>query len=452
MSRRDVGNEFVVALVVIGVLALALTFGIVLTLTQNANPTPAALAGTASVPPTVPTTGASATFVPSEPSEPTVPTQATDTAAPTTPAPSETPLAPTATRAQLQLTPLTPLITASDTQSPTATTAPTERTESTTEGATGVQRGTTTESAATTEPTRIAQLPASATATRTPSPRPTSTSTPSRAPSLTPTFTPSATFTFTASPTNSPTSSPTSSPTVTVTASATLTPSHTATNTRTATATASPTPVLTATPTLFIPTPLPDTPTPEPLPTSTPFSNCVPRRDWPTYQVQPGDTLFSIARRAGIRLADLLLANCISDPNNLIAGLTLRVPPGSPILSGTPAPPPTVALSGPNVRDCDNPAARIVNLTPGGTVRGTVPIIGTANIADFSFYKVEIQLDDGSPNWVNLLTNPVPVESGVLVRWNTVLYPPGVYWVALTAVDKSSAYPPPCQIRVIVAP
>ena len=75
-----------------------------------------------------------------------------------------------------------------------------------------------------------------------------------------------------------------------------------------------------------------------PLPSSTPVtirqsgnpapvvSNCTPRRDWLTYTVQRGDTLFNIAQRANSTVSELSTANCISDPSSLRTGQTLYVP------------------------------------------------------------------------------------------------------------------------------
>ncbi len=52
---------------------------------------------------------------------------------------------------------------------------------------------------------------------------------------------------------------------------------------------------------------------------------CTIRTDWPAYTVQRGDTLYSIARRAGITVAELMAGNCLTS-NLIIAGATLRVP------------------------------------------------------------------------------------------------------------------------------
>lgn len=81
---------------------------------------------------------------------------------------------------------------------------------------------------------------------------------------------------------------------------------------------------------------------------------CTPRSDWAfTYTVQRGDTLFSIARRVGLTLAQLQEGNCITNPNLLQAGQILRVPsqivtttapPNTAVPTNTPIP------AGPNLR------------------------------------------------------------------------------------------------------
>jgi LysM repeat protein len=58
-----------------------------------------------------------------------------------------------------------------------------------------------------------------------------------------------------------------------------------------------------------------------------PIAGCTPRADWPyTYVIVRGDTLFSIARRAGSTVNELAAGNCLADPTKISAGQTLRLP------------------------------------------------------------------------------------------------------------------------------
>jgi murein DD-endopeptidase MepM/ murein hydrolase activator NlpD len=61
--------------------------------------------------------------------------------------------------------------------------------------------------------------------------------------------------------------------------------------------------------------PIPPTPTP-----------CILRSDWFTYTVVRGDTLGSIARRAGSTIAELAAGNCLANVNIIFTGQTLYVP------------------------------------------------------------------------------------------------------------------------------
>jgi LysM repeat protein len=49
------------------------------------------------------------------------------------------------------------------------------------------------------------------------------------------------------------------------------------------------------------------------------------------YQVQPGDTLTSIARRFGITIASIVTANALENPDSLTLGQTLEIPPPPPV-------------------------------------------------------------------------------------------------------------------------
>lgn len=49
-----------------------------------------------------------------------------------------------------------------------------------------------------------------------------------------------------------------------------------------------------------------------------------------THEVQPGETLSSIAQAYGTTVDVLIVTNALEDPNSLAAGQLLRVPPPAP--------------------------------------------------------------------------------------------------------------------------
>lgn len=55
--------------------------------------------------------------------------------------------------------------------------------------------------------------------------------------------------------------------------------------------------------------------------------DCVPRADWPIYNVQQGDTLGIIAQRFGGTIEDIVAASCLANPDLIEIGQALRVPP-----------------------------------------------------------------------------------------------------------------------------
>ncbi len=55
-------------------------------------------------------------------------------------------------------------------------------------------------------------------------------------------------------------------------------------------------------------------------------TSCAVQTSWPVYVVASGDTLSTIAARTGSAVNDLLLANCLSNPDAISSGQQLRVP------------------------------------------------------------------------------------------------------------------------------
>lgn len=115
------------------------------------------------------------------------------------------------------------------------------------------------------------------------------------------------------------------------------------TQTSTITTTPSPLPSPTATATPFVPSTSTATPLPTDAPTSVPPTSSLPVVG--NYTIQSGDTLFSIAQRAGITADALAATNQISVYSTIYAGQVLNIPQGGTVPD--PVVQPTAAVEGP---------------------------------------------------------------------------------------------------------
>jgi hypothetical protein len=102
---------------------------------------------------------------------------------------------------------------------------------------------------------------------------------------------------------------------------------------------------------------------------------------------------------------------------------------------------------------CPNPNVRITSPGQNQVVQGNVPVRGTANIANFQYYKVEV--GPGSNPKDNEWTvvgrlHESPVNGGVLETFNSAAYPNGTYSLRLVVVDQTGNYPEPCRVTVTV--
>jgi LysM repeat protein len=192
-----------------------------------------------------------------------------------------------------------------------------------------------------------------------------------------------------------------------------------------------------------------------PLPTPPPSHCSGPPLDWVLYTVQPGDTMFSLARSRGVTVYDVLLANCLESVY-LYAGTPLYLPPAgpgpapgaSPVPGMTPATPPSVTRE-------PGAVCKITSPANGATVSGDVTFAGTALADDFLFYKLEALGPGTGGSWASLLGQVVhsPVEAGVLGTASLTLWQPGTYTVRLVVVDRTSNEVAGCSLTLsIVAP
>jgi LysM repeat protein len=169
-----------------------------------------------------------------------------------------------------------------------------------------------------------------------------------------------------------------------------------------------------------------------------------------TYVVRPGDNLTMIAIRYHTSVWQLLSMNAIANPNFIFAGQVLAVP------CPAPAPPPPQPQPKPRPRPelypavC-SPEVSIVSPKQNEHVRGFLYIIGTANIPDFQFYKVEYGMGEAPFEFYSISeVHRTPVVNGPLDVWYTDALPEGVYILRLTAVDNRGQFPPPCDVRVFI--
>jgi len=116
----------------------------------------------------------------------------------------------------------------------------------------------------------------------------------------------------------------------------------------------------------------------------------------------------------------------------------------------TPAPSPTPVPAPP--ANCSTPGVRITQPGAGQHVSGSVDIRGTASIANFSFYKVEIGLGEHPTRWTSISElHRTPVTDGFLDVLDASTLPAGTYSLRLVVVDVTGNFPPPCEVQIVVA-
>jgi hypothetical protein len=100
---------------------------------------------------------------------------------------------------------------------------------------------------------------------------------------------------------------------------------------------------------------------------------------------------------------------------------------------------------------CPNPNVRITSPGSNQVIQGSFPIRGTASIANFQFYKVEIGPGTNPKAWTVVgQLHYGPVNDGVLETLNAGAYAPGAYTLQLVVVDETSNYPDPCRVTVSI--
>ena len=123
------------------------------------------------------------------------------------------------------------------------------------------------------------------------------------------------------------------------------------------------------------------------------------------------------------------------------AAATNTLPPSPTPTTG---PPPT---RHPGAGVCGNPSAQIVSPAPGTLLSGVVTFTGSADMGNFSFYKLEIREDGSNPNtFTTIVTKEQPVLNGTLAAWDTRGISNGQWWFRLMVVDRNGNFIEPCTI------
>lgn len=187
------------------------------------------------------------------------------------------------------------------------------------------------------------------------------------------------------------------------------------------------------------------------------------------HRVVRGENLSQIAARYGVTVWQVQQWNGIQNIDRIYAGSTLVIHPTrcaqprptprpTPQLpgpcSGPVCPLPPIVIPTPTVPvlpiACTDQRAQITSPVNNQQVDGWLTIRGNATHENFKFYKLEWGAGANPSDWHWFFGGEFPIWQGVLGALNTDILTPGTYTIKVTVVDRTSNYPPPCQVRVVV--
>jgi hypothetical protein len=88
---------------------------------------------------------------------------------------------------------------------------------------------------------------------------------------------------------------------------------------------------------------------------------------------------------------------------------------------------------------------------PGQEVSGTVDLVGTVNVANMGFYKIEIA-PQGNDTWSTIFAGQNTIKDDSLGQWITTELTPGDYRLRLVVTDNQGQALPPCVVPVRIKP
>lgn len=124
-------------------------------------------------------------------------------------------------------------------------------------------------------------------------------------------------------------------------------------------------------------------------------------------------------------------------------------PRATPRPIDTPAPPTPAPTAPPAIVAPSCPDGRAVILEPGmgQQISGPVGLIGTAQSANFEYYKIEFKPASAPGDFSFYMRRDTPVINGPLGTWNPAGLPPGEYLLRLVTVDVTGNFGQ-CAVQV----
>ena len=174
----------------------------------------------------------------------------------------------------------------------------------------------------------------------------------------------------------------------------------------------------------------------------------------------PTPNIFRTPLASPTPLRDFLETPDASPTAPLVPTVTLSAggAPQPVIEDGTPQPEITGTPDAPTVEPT-LPAAVTAGCTPninisspanGSQVSGSVAFIGTANVPEFAFYKLEVNGPETNNQWASVLGQVIsqPIVNGLLGSGNFGAWAAGRYDVRLTVVDATSNEVGQCLVQI----
>lgn len=135
---------------------------------------------------------------------------------------------------------------------------------------------------------------------------------------------------------------------------------------------------------------------------------------------------------------------------NLLATATITLPAAAPQPFGTAVATPLLVPELPSGSGCIPGQLEVTLPNAGEEVSGVVPVVGTASIPNFGFYKFEIKRPSETI-WLTIQAGNTPVQGGKLGDWDTTRLSPGDYQLGLVVVDNQAQASQPCIVQVRVS-